>query len=53
MLARSGHNPHRSNVHCNAGKADSCRVGQNCIYAPYMTVNLVIALPKIPYLHRI
>ena len=23
-----------------------CRVGQNCIYTPYMTVYLVISLPK-------
>ena len=29
------------------------RVGQNRIYAPYMTVNLVISLPKTPYIHRI
>jgi hypothetical protein len=30
-----------------------CRVGQNRIYAPYMTVYTVISLPKIPYMHRI
>jgi hypothetical protein len=29
------------------------RVGQNRIYAPYMTVYLVIFLPKIPYIHNI
>ena len=29
------------------------KVGQNCIYTPYMTVYLVITLPKIPYIHRI
>jgi len=29
------------------------RVGQNRIYAPYITVHLVISLPKIPYIHRI
>jgi hypothetical protein len=29
------------------------RVGQNRIYAPYMTVYLVISLPKTPYTHRI
>jgi len=29
------------------------RVGQNRIYAPYMTVCLVISLPKIPYIHLI
>jgi hypothetical protein len=29
------------------------RVGQNRIYAPYMTVCMVISLPKIPYMHRI
>jgi hypothetical protein len=34
----------------------SCVVGQNCIYyvyAPYMTVYLVLSLPKIPYIHHI
>ena len=30
-----------------------CRVGQNCIYTPYMTVYLVISLPIIPYVNRI
>jgi len=30
-----------------------CRVGQNRIYTPYMTVYIVISLPKIPYIHRI
>ena len=29
------------------------RVGQNHIYTPYMTVYLVISLPKIPYTHLI
>jgi len=29
------------------------RVGQNRIYTPYMTVYLVVSLPKIPYIHRI
>ena len=29
------------------------RVGQNRIYAPYMTVYMVVSLPKIPYIHRI
>jgi hypothetical protein len=29
------------------------RVGQNLIYTPYMTIYLVISLPKIPYIHRI
>jgi hypothetical protein len=29
------------------------RVGQNCIYTPYMTVYMVNSLPKIPYTHRI
>ena len=39
-------------VECNS----SCRVfrvGQNCTFTPYMTVYLVISLPKIPYKHRI
>ena len=30
-----------------------CRVGQNRIYAPYMTVYLVTSLPKTPYIRRI
>jgi len=29
------------------------RVGQNRIYTPYMTVHLVISLPKLPYVNRI
>ena len=29
------------------------RVGQDRIYTPYVTVYLVILLPKIPYIHRI
>ena len=29
------------------------RVGQNRTYSPYMTVYLVMFLPKIPYIHRI
>jgi len=29
------------------------RVGQNHIYTPFMTVYLMISLPKIPYIHRI
>jgi hypothetical protein len=33
-------------------KAAKCRVGQNCIHTPYMTICLVISLPKIPYIHR-
>ena len=33
--------------------ANICRVGQNRIYTPYMTVYFVITLPKIPYIHRI
>ena len=28
-------------------------VGQNLKYSPYMTVYLVISLPKLPYIHRI
>jgi len=30
-----------------------CRVGQNRIYAPCMTVYLVTSLPDMPYIHRI
>jgi hypothetical protein len=29
------------------------RVGQNCIYTPYMTLYIVISLLKVPYIHRI
>ena len=29
------------------------RVGQDRIYAPYMTVHFVISLPEIPHIHRI
>jgi len=29
------------------------RVSQNRIYTPYMTVYMVISLPKIPYIHRV
>jgi len=36
----------------NSGEV-TCRVGQNRIYTPYMTVCLVISLPKTPYIHRI
>ena len=37
-----------------AGKLQNIRrVGQNCIYTPYMTVYMVISLPKIPYIHLI
>jgi len=36
-------------IHCSVMH----RVGQNRIYTPYMTVYLVVSLPKIPYLHRI
>jgi hypothetical protein len=35
------------------GRSVICRVVQNRIYAPYMTVYLVISLPKIPYVNRI
>jgi hypothetical protein len=30
-----------------------CRVGQNRIYTPYMTVCFMLSLPKFPYIHRI
>jgi hypothetical protein len=30
-----------------------CRVGQNRMYTPYMTVYLVISQPKLPYIHCI
>jgi len=32
--------------------APTCRVGQNRMYALYMTVCLMISLPKTPYIHR-
>ena len=31
--------------------AHMCRVGQNRTYTSYMTLHLVISLPKIPYIH--
>ena len=31
---------------------DMCRVGQNRIYTPYMTVCVVISLLKLPHVHR-
>jgi hypothetical protein len=37
----------------NAKETYTCRAGQNRIYARYMTVYLVILLPKTPYIHRI
>jgi hypothetical protein len=30
-----------------------CRVGQNRMYRPFMTVCLVMYLPGIPYIHRV
>jgi len=38
---------------CCGVKQCMYRVGQNCIYTPYMTVYMVNSLPKIPYTHRI
>ena len=38
---------------CSKEALQMCRVGQNRIYTPYMTVYLVISLPKILYIHRI
>ena len=38
---------------CHTGRCHVHRVGQNRIYAPYMTEYSVISLPKIPYTHRI
>jgi hypothetical protein len=43
---------HSHTSHCR-GTCPVPRVGQNRIYTPYMTVYLVIFLPKIPYIHRI
>jgi hypothetical protein len=37
----------------NDACVDICRVGQDRVYTPYVTVYLVIFLPKIPYTHRI
>jgi len=39
-------------VVANEAASHVCRVGQNRIYTPYMTVYIVICLPKIPYIHR-
>jgi len=40
-------------VCCECACLCMCRVGQNRIYTPYMTIYLVISLPKLPYIHRI
>ena len=36
---------------CHMHCVHMCMVGQNRTYTPYMTVYLVISLPKIPYIH--
>jgi len=41
------HSGHRNAVYT------MCSVGQNRVYAPYMTVDLVNFLPKMPYTHHI
>jgi hypothetical protein len=38
---------------CMVSQNSIHRVGQNRLYTPYMTVYLMISLPKIPYIHRI
>jgi len=40
-------------VHVRCCDCALCRVGQNRLYTPCITVYLVIFLPKILYLHRI
>ena len=45
-------NPNRSTAY-TCKHAQINRVGQNRISAPYMTVFMVISLPKIPYIHYI
>jgi len=42
-----------SDVMCNVLQSIALRVGQNRIYAPYMTVHLVISLPKMLYIPHI
>jgi hypothetical protein len=37
---------------CRGGQARS-RVGQNRIYTPYITVYLMISLPRVPFIQRI
>ena len=37
----------------NVTPCKKSRVGQDRTYTPYMTVYLVISLPKLPYIHRI
>ena len=49
--AHTNHNaPPKLSQHC---VIPLCRVGQHRISALYMTVYMVISLPKIPYIHRI
>ena len=42
-----------ASVEVRAQAEEISRVGQNRIYTPYMTVYLVISLPKLPYMHGI
>jgi hypothetical protein len=40
--------------HCiHSNHLPVCKVGQSCVYTPYMTVYLITSLQKIPYIHRI
>ena len=48
----SSHNWCRCSSACLVS-SHNCRVGQNRLYTPYMTVYLAISLPKTPYMHCI
>ena len=52
-LAKKTVYKNRGESFCILSSACMCRVGQNRIYAPYMTVYSVIILPKITYTPRI
>jgi hypothetical protein len=49
------HNVHGGKKACSTSSRITyvCRAGQNRMYTPYMTVYLVISLPKIPYTNRL
>ena len=46
------HKQHFAHLVLCTGGCEVLKVGHNRIYAPYITVYLVISLPKIPYIHR-
>jgi len=55
-LSHNGKNECKSGFVCTpvaSASCQICKVNQNRVYTPYMTVYFVIFLPKIPYIYRI